>query len=210
MNKRESMEELIIATKNKGKAKEFVELFEPLGFRVKTLLDYPDAPDIEETGETFEENALLKAAGISNIFQKIVIADDSGLVIDALDGRPGVYSARYAGTNKDDEANIQKVLFEMKDVPEEKRTAHFHCTLALVVPGKDPVIVEGTCNGLILTEKRGNNGFGYDPIFYLPHLKKTMAEMTSEEKNQISHRGNAIRKLYEHVQEAMERGDFLS
>jgi XTP/dITP diphosphohydrolase len=210
MNKRESMEELIIATKNKGKAKEFVELFEPLGFRVKTLLDYPDAPDIEETGETFEENALLKAAGISNIFQKIVIADDSGLVIDALDGRPGVYSARYAGTKKDDEANIQKVLFEMKDVPEEKRTAHFHCTLALVVPGKDPVIVEGTCNGLILTEKRGNNGFGYDPIFYLPHLKKTMAEMTSEEKNQISHRGNAIRKLYEHVQEAMERGDFLS
>lgn len=204
------MEELIIATKNKGKAKEFVELFEPLGFRVKTLLDYPDAPDIEETGETFEENALLKAAGISNIFQKIVIADDSGLVIDALDGRPGVYSARYAGTNKDDEANIQKVLFEMKEVPEEKRTAHFHCTLALVVPGKDPVIVEGTCNGLILTEKRGNNGFGYDPIFYLPHLKKTMAEMTSEEKNQISHRGNAIRKLYEHVQEAMERGDFLS
>jgi len=204
------MEELIIATKNKGKAKEFVELFEPLGFRVKTLLDYPDAPDIEETGETFEENALLKAAGISNIFQKIVIADDSGLVIDALDGRPGVYSARYAGTKKDDEANIQKVLFEMKDVPEEKRTAHFHCTLALVVPGKDPVMVEGTCNGLILTEKRGNNGFGYDPIFYLPHLKKTMAEITSEEKNRISHRGNAIRKLYEHVQEAMERGDFLS
>lgn len=176
------MEELIIATKNKGKAKEFEELFEPLGFRVKTLLDYPDAPDIEETGKTFEENALLKAVGISNIFQKIVIADDSGLVIDALDGRPGVYSARYAGTDKDDEANIQKVLFEMKDVPEEKRTAHFHCTLALVVPGKDPIIVEGTCNGLILTEKRGNNGFGYDPIFYLPHLKKTMAEITSEEK----------------------------
>lgn len=204
------MEELIIATKNKGKAKEFAELFEPLGFRVKTLLDYPDAPDIEETGKTFEENALLKAVGISNIFQKIVIADDSGLVIDALDGRPGVYSARYAGTDKDDEANIQKVLFEMKDVPEEKRTAHFHCTLALVVPGKDPIIVEGTCNGLILTEKRGNNGFGYDPIFYLPHLKKTMAEITSEEKNRISHRGNAIRKLYEHVQEAMERGDFLS
>lgn len=204
------MEELIIATKNKGKAKEFAELFEPLGFRVKTLLDYPDAPDIEETGKTFEENALLKAVAISNIFQKIVIADDSGLVIDALDGRPGVYSARYAGTDKDDEANIQKVLFEMKDVPEEKRTAHFHCTLALVVPGKDPIIVEGTCNGLILTEKRGNNGFGYDPIFYLPHLKKTMAEITSEEKNRISHRGIAIRKLYEHVQEAMERGDFLS
>jgi XTP/dITP diphosphohydrolase len=204
------MEELIIATKNKGKAKEFEELFEPLGFRVKTLLDYPDAPDIEETGKTFEENALLKAVGISNIFQKMVIADDSGLVIDALDGRPGVYSARYAGTDKDDEANIQKVLFEMKDVPEEKRTAHFHCTLALVVPGKDPIIVEGTCNGLILTEKRGNNGFGYDPIFYLPHLKKTMAEITSEEKNRISHRGNAIRKLSEHVQEAMERGDFLS
>lgn len=204
------MEEIIIATKNKGKAKEFTELFDPLGFQVKTLLDFPGAPDIEETGETFEENALLKAVGICELLQKIVIADDSGLVIDALNGRPGVYSARYAGADKDDEANIQKILLEMKDVPNERRTAHFHCTLAMIVPGKDPVIVEGICNGLILSEKRGNNGFGYDPIFYLPHLKKTMAEMTSEEKNRISHRGNAIRKLYEYVQEAMERGDLLS
>lgn len=195
------MKELIIATKNVGKAKEFVKIFEPLGFKVKTLLDFPSAPDIEETGVTFEENALLKANGISNLLQKMVLADDSGLVIDALDGRPGVYSARYAGVEKDDEANIEKVLEEMKDVPTEKRTAHFHCTLALVIPNKEPVIINGTCEGMILTERRGDKGFGYDPIFYVPSLGKTMAEMTPEEKNGISHRGNAIRKLHKWVQE---------
>lgn len=203
------MKEIIIATKNKGKAKEFAELFGPLGFKVKTLLDYPDAPDIEETGKTFTENALLKAQGIAKLYQKIVIADDSGLVIDALNGRPGVYSARYAGEEKNDKANIQKVLSEMKDIPHDKRTAHFHCTLALVQPGTAPITVDGICEGLILTEKRGNNGFGYDPIFYVPQLDKTMAEMTPEEKNKISHRGNAIRALYEIIQEAMKKGEFL-
>lgn len=203
------MKEIIIATKNKGKAKEFTELFGPLGFKVKTLLDYPDAPDIEETGKTFTENALLKAQGIAKLYQKIVIADDSGLVIDALNGRPGVYSARYAGEEKNDKANIQKVLSEMKDIPQDRRTAHFHCTLALVQLGTAPITVDGICEGLILTEKRGNNGFGYDPIFYVSQLDKTMAEMTPEEKNKISHRGNAIRALYEIIQEAMKKGEFL-
>ncbi|MCU9614052.1 XTP/dITP diphosphatase [Caldibacillus lycopersici] len=196
------MKEMIIATKNAGKAKEFIEIFSPMGYTVKTLLDFPDAPDIEETGATFEENALLKAEGIAKYFNRIVIADDSGLAIDALEGRPGVYSARYAGESKDDEANIAKVLEELKEVPEEKRTAHFHCTLALTGPCMEPVIVEGMCDGVILTEKRGTSGFGYDPIFYVPALGKTMAEMNGEEKNSISHRGNAIRKLREWVKNA--------
>ena len=120
------MKEIIIATKNQGKAKEFIELFEPYGLSVKTLLDYPDALDIEETGQTFAENAILKAQGIADYFQKTVLADDSGLCVDALDGKPGVYSARYAGDEKNDDANIDKVLEELAGVPFEKRTAHFN------------------------------------------------------------------------------------
>lgn len=201
------MKEIIVATKNKGKTKEFAEMFQPLGFTVKTLLDFPDAPDIEETGETFAENAVLKAKGISEYFNKIVIADDSGLCVDALDGKPGVYSARYAGEGKDDEANLQKVLQELKGVPYEERTAHFHCTLALVIPGKEPVIVEGKVEGYIIDEKRGENGFGYDPIFYVPEYGKTTAEMSSDEKNKISHRGRALEKLNEWVKQAIETGE---
>ncbi|NCU17058.1 XTP/dITP diphosphatase [Pallidibacillus pasinlerensis] len=201
------MKEIIVATKNKGKTKEFAEMFQPLGFTVKTLLDFPDAPDIEETGETFAENAVLKAKGISEYFNKIVIADDSGLCVDALDGKPGVYSARYAGEAKDDEANLQKVLQELKGVPYEERTAHFHCTLALVIPGKEPVIVEGKVEGYIIDEKRGENGFGYDPIFYVPEYGKTTAEMSSDEKNKISHRGRALEKLNEWVKHAIETGE---
>ena len=194
------MKEVIIATKNKGKAKEFAEILAPLGFEVKTLLDLPSAPDIEETGETFVENALLKAEEMAKRLGKTVIADDSGLEIDALDGRPGVYSARYAGEDKDDDANIRKVLQELDGVPDEKRTARFRAVLAMVTPGKEPLIVEGTCEGMILSEKRGTNGFGYDPIFYVPEKGKTMAEMTPEEKNSISHRGKAIQMLKEQIE----------
>lgn len=201
------MKEIIVATKNKGKVKEFEEMFHKLGFTVKTLLDYPDAPDIEETGETFTENALLKAQGISDYLNKIVIADDSGLCVNALDGKPGVYSARYAGMEKNDEANLQKVLQELKDVPYEKRTAHFHCTLALVIPGKEPVIFDGRLDGYIIDEKRGENGFGYDPIFFVPEYGKTTAEMMPEEKNKISHRGRALEKLNEWVKQAVESGE---
>jgi len=191
------MKEIIIATKNPGKAKEFAEIFAPMGVEVKTLLDFPEVPDVEETGTTFEENALIKANEIARLFGKPVLADDSGLEIDALDGRPGVYSARYAGEEKDNEANIQKVLQELEGVPEEMRTARFRAVLALVIPGNDPILVEGTCEGVILEEKRGTQGFGYDPIFYVPERGKTMAEMAPEEKNSISHRGKALQKLKE-------------
>lgn len=189
------MESVIIATKNKGKAKEFENLFVPKGLAVKTLLDYPEIDDVEETGSTFEENAIIKAETIANNLGVRVIADDSGLEIDALEGRPGVYSARYAGSEKSDEANIDKVLDELQSVPESERTARFCCTLAMAEPGKETVTVFGTCEGRILNERRGTNGFGYDPIFFVETEGKAMAELASDEKNKISHRANAIRKL---------------
>ena len=191
------MKKLIIATKNKGKAKEFVELFAPLGYEVMTMLDLEDAIEVEETGKTFEENAILKAESLSKQYNTMAISDDSGLMIDALDGRPGVYSARYAGEAKNDEANIEKVLEELKNVPEEKRTARFYCALAVAIPGHETKTVSGTVEGRILTARQGENGFGYDPVFYVPSLEKSMAQLQSEEKNAISHRGNALRKLKE-------------
>ncbi|MGC9931876.1 XTP/dITP diphosphatase [Priestia aryabhattai] len=189
------MREIIIATKNAGKVKDFETLFSPKGFKVKSLLDFPEMEDVEETGVTFSENATLKAEAISFALNKPVIADDSGLAIDALNGEPGVYSARYAGENKDDNANIEKVLQKLNDVPFEKRTARFHCALAIAVPGKRTEIVEGTCEGHILEEKRGENGFGYDSIFFVEKWRCSMAELSKEQKNQISHRANALKKL---------------
>lgn len=189
------MREIIIATKNAGKVKDFETLFSSKGFKVKSLLDFTEIEDVEETGVTFAENATLKAEAISSALNKPVIADDSGLAIDALNGEPGVYSARYAGENKDDNANIEKVLQKLNDVPFEKRTARFHCALAIAVPGKRTEIVEGTCEGHILEEKRGENGFGYDPIFFVEKWRCSMAELTKEQKNQISHRANALKRL---------------
>jgi XTP/dITP diphosphohydrolase len=193
------MKEVVIATKNKGKAKEFENLFTSHGFIVKTLLDYPEIEDVEETGHTFEENAILKAEAVSKTLNRPVISDDSGLIVDALDGRPGIYSARYAGEEKNDQANMDKVLEELKDVPEENRTARFYCALALAVPGQKTYTVNGTCEGEILKERRGTKGFGYDPIFYVLEKKCSMAELSSEEKNAISHRANALKKLEQEI-----------
>ncbi|MGG1632373.1 XTP/dITP diphosphatase [Rossellomorea sp. NRS-1567] len=186
---------VIIATKNRGKAKEFQHMFAPYGYEVQTLLDLPHIEDVEETGETFEENAILKAETVAQELGVLVIADDSGLAIDALEGRPGVYSARYAGEEKSDEANMDKVLSELESVEESDRTARFHCVLAIADPNGETRTVTGTCEGMILQEKRGTNGFGYDPIFYIPTLQKSMAELSQDEKSQISHRGNALKKL---------------
>lgn len=189
------MKEIIIATKNKGKAKDFEQLLEPMGYKVLTLHDVAPHMDVEETGETFEANAILKAEAIAQELQATVIADDSGLEIDALDGEPGVYSARYSGDERNDESNIDKVLQKMVQVPDDEKTARFRCVLALASPGKETVLFEGTCEGLIIDERKGDNGFGYDPIFYVPALDKTMAEMEPSEKASVSHRGNAIREL---------------
>ena len=189
------MKEVIIATKNSGKAREFEHIFASRGIEVKTLLDFPEIPEVEETGTTFEENAILKAEAVSQALNKMVIGDDSGLIVDALEGRPGIYSARYAGEPKNDQNNTEKVLAELKNVPEENRTARFYCALAVAVPGQKTLTVSGTCEGRILNEPRGENGFGYDPVFYVPEKGLAMAELSADVKNKISHRANALKKL---------------
>jgi XTP/dITP diphosphohydrolase len=202
----EILQSVIIATKNAGKAKDFERILRPYGVEVKTLLDFPNIEDVEETGKTFEENAILKAETISKKLNKMVIADDSGIIVDALDGRPGVYSARYAGEDKNDEANNQKVLEEMAEVEEKDRSARFYCAIALAIPDNPSVIVNGICEGSILFERRGTNGFGYDPIFLVASLKKSMAELTPEEKNQISHRAHAMKKIEDQLTEFFGKG----
>ncbi|WP_226526293.1 XTP/dITP diphosphatase [Metabacillus niabensis] len=191
------MKNIIIATKNQGKVKEFQAMLAPLGYHVQSLLDFPDSIDVEETGQTFEENSILKAEAISKQYQLITIADDSGLEIDYLNGEPGVYSARYAGPEKDDQANIDAVLKKLENVEMNQRTARFVCALALSVPGLKTKTVVGTCEGYIAKERKGQGGFGYDPIFCTDITGKTMAELTKEEKNKISHRADALRKIKE-------------
>ncbi|MFC4403938.1 XTP/dITP diphosphatase [Gracilibacillus xinjiangensis] len=196
------MKEIIIATKNRGKMKDFEALFTPLNIKVTSLLDLPeDIEDIEETGTTFEENAAIKAEAICEKFGIAVIADDSGLEVDALNGEPGVYSARYAGEKKDDQANLQKVLAELKGVPDHKRTARFVCVLAVAQPGEKTVFKRGECEGTIGQEPIGENGFGYDPIFFPIGSDHTMAEMSPAEKNKISHRRKALDQLINWLKE---------
>jgi XTP/dITP diphosphohydrolase len=192
---------ILVATTNPGK---IVELRAMLDADVEWLdLSYfPEIAEIEEDGQTFIENACKKAIGYARITGQWTIADDSGLEVDALGGEPGVKSARFSGeksTNDDgsliDHRNIAKVLELLKDVPEEKRTARFFCCLCLASPEQILIETEGTLEGLITNREIGKNGFGYDPIFFVPHLNKTVAQLTPEEKNAISHRGNAIKKL---------------
>ena len=200
------MKEIIIATRNTGKVKEFVQMFSPLGYEVKTLLDFPDVPDVEETGSTFEENALLKAETISHLLNRVVISDDSGLIVDALNGRPGVYSARYAGEQKNDQDNMDKVLSELEGISPEERTARFCCTLAVAIPNESSLTFTGTCEGIILEARRGEYGFGYDPIFFVVEEQKAMAELPPEIKNKISHRANALKKLKEQLPAVFKEG----
>lgn len=187
---------IMIATGNMGKAKEFEKMFAKAGYQIKTMKDFPELPEVQETGQTFEENARLKAETIANILQCPVLADDSGLTVDALGGMPGIYSARFAGEQKSDASNNAKLLHELTDVADENRTAQFHCTLVFAAPQKESLVVEGIWNGRIARIPRGENGFGYDPLFIVDGLEKTSAELTPEEKNEISHRGQAMKKLY--------------
>lgn len=188
---------IVIATGNEGKAREFASLFGQAGYRIKTLKDFPELPDVAETGHTFAENACLKAETIANILQMPVLADDSGLTVDVLNGLPGVYSARFAGPQKSDAANNAKLLHELTDVPDEQRTAQFHCTLAFAAPKKATLLVEAQWSGHIGRIPRGENGFGYDSLFFVEELAKTAAELSPAEKNQMSHRGQAMKKLSE-------------
>ncbi|MCI5774978.1 MAG: XTP/dITP diphosphatase [Aerococcus sp.] len=190
------MKKVIIATRNPGKAREFSALFQPLGYTAETLIDHPEIPDVDETGTTFVENATLKATAVAKALHCPVLADDSGLSVDALDGRPGVYSARYAGLEKDTAKNNQKLLDELAGIPDNERTAHYTCVLVISnADGKRVKTYEATWEGTILTAPRGENGFGYDPLFYVPEYKKTAAELEPSVKDAISHRGRAIQQL---------------
>ncbi|MCE5197695.1 MAG: XTP/dITP diphosphatase [Armatimonadota bacterium] len=183
------MRKLVVATKNPGKAKEVAEILVGLPYEVVSLAQYSDAPDVEETGTTFVENAVLKAKAYAEFTGELTLADDSGLEVDALDGAPGVYSSRFAPT---DAERISKLLDVMKDVPDERRTARFCCAVAIAEPGGEARTCEGKVEGTIAHEPRGDNGFGYDPIFQVTSLNKRMAELESSEKNAISHRGKAL------------------
>ncbi|NPC93614.1 XTP/dITP diphosphatase [Bacillus sp. WMMC1349] len=189
------MKEVIIATKNEGKVKEFKAILTPRGYDVKSLSDIGYTENIEETGQTFEENAIIKAEKISKATGKMVIADDSGLSVDYLGGRPGIFSARYAGEEKNDLANLNKVLKELEGTIKEDRSARFRCALALSVPGQKTKTTEGVVEGYITEAPKGANGFGYDPIFLVKDKDQTMAQLSNEEKNKISHRADALEKL---------------
>ncbi|WP_054942780.1 XTP/dITP diphosphatase [Paenibacillus ihuae] len=194
---------LIVATKNKGKVREFQHAFAPLGLTVRSMFDYPQLPDVVEDGTTFAENAFKKSKAVGEALGLPVLADDSGLCVDALGGRPGVYSARYAGEDARDQDNNLKLLSELEGLKQGEDTgqpllspARFVCALSLYDPADgQELTAEGTVEGWITSEPAGGGGFGYDPLFYLPEYEKTMAELTLEEKQKISHRGMALRLL---------------
>lgn len=190
---------IIAATKNKGKIKEISNILGKLGFEVESQQDAGYDVDILETGDTFEKNALIKARAIAMLCDNPVLADDSGLCIDALDGRPGVYSARYAGENATDEEKMSKVLTELERVKD--RTARFVTSVAFIFPNGKEITASGEVEGHITTEPDGENGFGYDPIFYSDELKKTFAQATDDEKNSVSHRGRALAALAEKLKD---------
>lgn len=194
------MNEIIVASNNKGKINDFKAIFPKANVIGISEID-PDF-DVDETGTTFEENAVLKAESASKQLNKIVIADDSGLSVKALNGEPGIYSARYAGEQKNDQDNINKLLNNLKGV--EDRAAEFVCAIAVREPGKDTLAYIGKAQGEIIDEQRGENGFGYDPIFFVPSLDRTMAELTAAEKSAISHRGNAIKLMNEDIGERFQ------
>jgi len=181
---------LVIATHNKNKLKEFKEILKDLNIEIKSLDDFGPIPEVIEDGETFDDNAYKKALQTAKVLGLPAIADDSGLVVDALNGDPGVYSARYAGENASDEDNLQKLLQNLQGV--ENRKAHFQCVLSIAVPSGPALTYEGRCEGIIIDEKRGSSGFGYDPVFLFEEFGKTFAELSMEEKNKVSHRGKAL------------------
>ena len=195
---------LIVATNNAHKLVEFGRILAPLGIEVHSQKEYCPELDVEETGTTFAANARLKAEAVYQATGLMAVADDSGLCVDALDGAPGVYSARYAGENATDGQKIEKLLDEMKDVPDEKRTARFVSAICCI--GPDLLLeCEGTCEGVIGHECRGEGGFGYDPVFYVDG--RSYSEMSGEEKDAISHRGRALRLFYEEMNRRMNRAD---
>ncbi len=175
--------------------REVREALKGLGLRLRALSDFRDVPEVEEDGETFVENALKKGRYYSKYFGKVTLADDSGLEVDTLNGMPGIHSARYAGEKASTQNNNEKLLREMEGVPLSKRGARFRCVIAVVSPNGKELLAEGSCRGRIGLKERGRRGFGYDPLFIVPNYRKTMAQLPLEEKNRISHRGKALKKI---------------
>jgi XTP/dITP diphosphohydrolase len=187
--------DIVLATKNKNKLREFREMLKEMDVGVVSLDRFPDCPVVIEDGKSFAENAVKKARAVAEHTGHVSVADDSGLEVDFLGGQPGIYSARYAGEEADDQKNNAKLLKELGAVPEEKRGAQFKCVIAVVDPHGKEQTVEGTCRGVIITGPRGGHGFGYDPVFLDKASGLTFAEMTPEQKNRVSHRSRAIREL---------------
>lgn len=190
------MQKIVLASNNKGKVREFGEMLSTINMEVLPQATF-NIEDADETGLTFVENAIIKARHASAIAGLPAIADDSGLEVDFLNGAPGIYSARYSGEGATDEKNLLKLLQALKNVPEEKRTARFQCVLVYMRHAEDPtpLICQGTWEGIILTEPQGGSGFGYDPVFYVPTHKCSSAQLSAEEKNKLSHRGQALKML---------------
>ncbi len=200
------MQKIVLATGNKGKVKELGQMLAPLNLEVVPQSDF-DVPEVPETGTTFVENAIIKARHAARITGLPCIADDSGLEVDYLNGAPGIYSARYSGDNATDLSNLEKLLAELKDVPEQARTARFQCVLVMMRHADDPtpLICQGTWEGLITDNRSGNNGFGYDPVFYIPQLECTSADLVPAEKNSLSHRGQALKILASQLPQFINR-----
>ena len=189
------MKKIVFATGNQGKLREVKKILADLNVDIVSMKEEGIQIDVDENGTTFAENAQIKATAIGAHTDAIVLADDSGLVIDALNGEPGIYSARYLGEDTSYRLKNQNLIDRLEGVPDEKRTARFVCAIAAALPDGTVLHTEGTIEGIIGYEERGENGFGYDPIFYVPKLGKTTAELTDDEKNAISHRGSALEKM---------------
>jgi XTP/dITP diphosphohydrolase len=188
---------LLITTTNKGKIKEYPSLLSGIPYEILTPADCGLSSEVTETGETYEQNALLKATSMASLSCLLTMADDSGIEVEALGGEPGVRSARYAGEKKTDTERNEYLLAKLNAAPDIRRNAQFRCVIAIAEPNGKVELFSGACQGLITKEPRGTHGHGYDPIFYIPELKKTMAELTLEEKNLVSHRARAAEKAKE-------------
>lgn len=187
---------LVLGTRNRKKREEIVEILDGLGLEFGDLTQWPNAPEVVEDGKTFEANARKKASETAQALCQWVLGEDSGLVVPGLNGRPGIYSARYAGKQGDDEANNDRLLAELAPLPDDRRAAYYVCTAALADPqGEVKAVVEGRCHGVIIKERHGSGGFGYDPLFLIPEFQRTFGELSARVKHALSHRARALAQL---------------
>ncbi|MCP4720417.1 MAG: XTP/dITP diphosphatase [Desulfobacteraceae bacterium] len=193
---------IVLATTNKGKTREIRELLKNFPIEIKNLEDFGPIPEVIEDGETFDDNAYKKASFTARVLGHPAMADDSGLCVEALNGAPGVYSARYAGENATDADNVQKLLNALKD--QENRNASFQCVISIAMPTGEALTYEGQCKGVLTREPAGENGFGYDPLFFFPQFDKTFAQLSIPEKGEVSHRGKALKEISHEMDKILE------